>query len=91
MSAALSAGHADVDRRSVPDGLVDDAVALGQLEELVEPLLRRVGVDREGQPDLRETDRRFLVDPERAAKIEIALGMDERPTATESRARSRPL
>src|SRR5215471_15283071 len=36
-----------LDRRAALDGLVDDAIALGELEQLVELLLRRVGLDVE--------------------------------------------
>src|SRR5262245_18974152 len=68
--------HAHFDGRPALDGLVDHAIALGQLEELVQLLLRRVGVEIERQADLREADRRVLGDAERAAKIEIALGRD---------------
>src|SRR3981081_3287532 len=59
---------------TVLDGLVDHAIALGEFQQQIELVLRRVGVDIETQPNLRETDRRLLVDAERAAEIEIALG-----------------
>src|SRR5689334_5433747 len=58
--------------RAVLDGLVDHAIALGELEQQVELVLRRVGADFETQANLGKADRRFLVDAERAAKIEIA-------------------
>src|SRR5580693_7357019 len=71
---ASHAVEAHLDGRAAFDGLVDDAVALGELEELIELLLARVGVDRKGEPDLREADRGILGDAEGAAEIEIALG-----------------
>src|SRR5215212_3196913 len=63
-----------LNRRAALDGLIHHAIALGELEQLVELLLWRVGVDIEGEADLREADRRVLRHAERAAKIEIALG-----------------
>src|SRR5204863_8573556 len=69
---ALHPLHLDVHRRALGDGLIDHAIALGELEQLVELVLRRVGRDVEAEPDLAEPDRRFLVDAERAPEIEIA-------------------
>src|SRR6266545_7797884 len=66
--------HPHLDRRAALERLVDHAVALGELEQLVELVLRRVGLDVEAQADLRETDRRVLGDAERAAEVEIAFG-----------------
>src|SRR2546429_8507987 len=63
-----------LDGRAGLDRLIDHAIALGELEQLVELLLALVGVDRKGEPDPREADRRILGDAERAAEIEIALG-----------------
>ena len=51
--------------RLVVQGLEHDAVALGELEELVELLLGRVGVEIERQADRPESDRRLPVDAER--------------------------
>ena len=65
-------GELHLDRRAALERLVDHAIALGELEQLVELLLRRVGVDVEAQPDLREADRRVLGDAERAAEVEVA-------------------
>jgi hypothetical protein len=62
----------------VLDGLIDDAVALGQLQQLVELFLRGVGVDGEAQPDLREADQGVLGDAKGTAEIEVALGADGR-------------
>src|SRR5262249_28274030 len=47
-----------------------------ELEQLIELLLRGVGLDVEAQADLREADRRGLVDAKRAAEVEIALRRD---------------
>src|SRR5262245_54826804 len=71
---SLDAFQLQVDRRPVPDRLINDAVALGKLEELVELFLRRIGIEIEAQPDLGKADRRILGDAERAAEVEIAFG-----------------
>src|SRR6478672_6057639 len=68
--------HLDIHRRALGDGLIHYAIALGELEQLVELVLRRIGFDIEAEPDLAEPDRGLLVDAERAAKIQIALGRD---------------
>src|SRR5690242_7617023 len=70
----------DLHRRAVADGLVDHAIALGQLEQLIELVGRRVGIDIEAQPDLREADRRVLGDAERATEIEVAFGRNDART-----------
>src|SRR3984885_5908259 len=67
-----------VHRRAVLNGLVDHAIAFGELEKLVELVLRRVSVEIEVQTDLSEADRRVLGDAERAAKIEVAFRMQTR-------------
>src|SRR5580658_9245914 len=46
-----------LDRGPAFDGLIDHAIALGEFEKLIELVLRRVGIDVEAEPDLRETDR----------------------------------
>ena len=74
MTERASLPQLHLDRRALLDGLIHHAIALGELEELIELLLRRVGVDIEGEADLRKADRRILGDAERAAEIEIALG-----------------
>ena len=74
MKRVLHPLHRHRDLGAVPDGLVDHAIALGELQQLVELVLWRVGGDVEAQPDFTEADRRFLVDAERSAKIEIAFG-----------------
>ena len=57
------------------DGLEHHAVALGQLDECVDALLRFIGVETEIEPDGAEADRRILCHAQRAAKIEIAFGL----------------
>src|SRR6185436_13637819 len=66
--------HRHRNLRAVLDGLVDHAIAFGEFQQQIELVLRRVGADLEAQTDFLETDRGFLVDAERAAKIQIALG-----------------
>jgi hypothetical protein len=56
---------------------VDDAVAQGELEQLVELLVRGVGVQIEAQLDRLEPDRHLPVDGERAAEVEVALGVHD--------------
>ncbi len=68
--------HRHRNLRAVLDGLIDHAIALGELEQQVELLLRRVGFDLEAQADLGEADRRLLVDPERAAGVDLAFDID---------------
>ena len=46
-----------------------------QAHERVEVLPGRVGLEVEAQPDRAEADRRLLVDAERAAEVEIAVGV----------------
>ena len=57
----------------MPERLQHHTIALGELHERVELVLRRVGVELEVEPDVGEADRRVLRDAERAAKVEIAL------------------
>src|SRR5262249_52588049 len=71
-----SAIELHLDWRAALERLVDDAGALGELEQLVELVLRRGAVHLEAQADGRKTDRRIFGDPERAAEVEIALGAD---------------
>ena len=66
------------DRRPVAQRLKHDAVALGELQELIELLLRGVALDVEAQADVAETHRRLAVDAERAAEVEVALGAQVR-------------
>src|SRR6185437_3860349 len=65
--------HRHRNLRAVLDGLVDHAITLGEFQQQIEFLLRRVGVDVETETNFRETNRRLLVDAERAAEIQIAL------------------
>src|SRR5262245_44640541 len=73
---SLDAFQLQVDRRSIPDRLINDAVALGKLEEVVKLFLRRIGIEIEAQPDLGKADWRIFGDAERAAKVEIPFGRD---------------
>ena len=59
-------------RWAAADGLINHAITFSQLQQLIELVLRRVGIEIEAQPDLGETDRRVLGDAECAAKIKIA-------------------
>ena len=77
--AALRAGaarDAGAQPRRPRERLEHDAVALGQAQERGELVLARVGVELEVQPHVLEADRRLLVDAERAAEVEVALGAD---------------
>ena len=66
----------DVELRAARERLQHDAVALGQLEQRGELLVVGVGVELEAQADVAEADRRGLVDAQRAAEVEVALGVD---------------
>src|SRR5580698_5609804 len=68
--------EANLDRRSVFQCLIDDAITLGEFEQLIELVLVRVGVDIKAQANLRKANRRILGDAERAAEIEITLSRD---------------
>src|SRR5438034_2351111 len=75
-SAELRTSELDLDGRTAPERLIDDAIALGKLEQLFELILRRVGVDLEAQANRGKSDRRLLGHSERTAEVEIALGRD---------------
>jgi ubiquinone/menaquinone biosynthesis C-methylase UbiE len=60
-----------------PQGLIDDAIALGELDQVSDLVGRRVGVELEAQTDVAKADGRLTADAARAAKIEIALDMTE--------------
>ena len=68
-----------VELRAARERLQHDAVALGQLEQRGELLVVGVGVELEAQADVAEADRRRLLDAERAAEVEVALGVDACP------------
>ena len=51
-SSALDAGKLYINRWPILDGLINDAIALGKLEQLIEFVLQRVGVDIKVQTDL---------------------------------------
>ena len=55
-----------------PERLVNDAVVLGELDEDLELVARRGGIEIEAQTNVAKADRRLAADAERAAKIEIA-------------------
>lgn len=55
---------------------MDDAIALGELHQRGHLLVREVAVDFHREADRAEADRRILDDAERAAKVEIALGVE---------------
>jgi hypothetical protein len=44
---SLHSAHANLDRRTILDGLIDHAIALRQLEQLLQPLLRSVSFNVE--------------------------------------------
>ena len=73
MRAYAAAYELRFNLRRMPERLQHDAIALGEPEQRIELVLRRVGVELEFEPDVREADRRILCDAERAAKVEIAL------------------
>src|SRR5712691_2593394 len=66
--------HLGLDRWSATNGLVNDTISLGELEQVIELLLRHVGINLEVEPERGETDRRVFSRAKRAAEIEIALG-----------------
>src|SRR4029453_9512151 len=43
--------HRHRDFRAIPDGLIHHAIALGELEQQVELVLRRIGIELEAQAD----------------------------------------
>src|SRR3954454_17104948 len=63
-------------RRSA-QGLVNDAIALRQLHQACQFLGVRIGVEIEAEANRLESDRRGLVDPQRAAEVEIAFGRND--------------
>jgi hypothetical protein len=75
-TSAFSDRHRHRDRRRRAQGLVDDAVALRELEQCRALLFGEVAVDLEGETDIAEADRRALIHAEGALEIEIALGLD---------------
>src|SRR6185437_1144961 len=54
--------------------LEDNAITLGELHQRLQLVGAGIAVELEAQADLAEAHRGVLVDPERAAEIEIALG-----------------
>ena len=66
----------DVELRAARERLQHDAVALGELEQRRQLLVVGIGVELEAQADVAEADRRLLVHAQRAAEVEVALGVD---------------
>ena len=87
--AEVPVNYVAVDRRRVADCLQHDAIALGEFDQLLPLLLRRVGVEIEAQPDRAKAHRRILRHAERAAEVEVAFGSDGGISSTESQAQSR--
>lgn len=71
-SSALDARQRHIDRRPIPDRLIDDAVPFGELEQLIELILRRVGFEIEAQTNLRKANRRIFGNAQRTTEIKIA-------------------
>ena len=61
-----------LDRRPGCQRLIDHAIALCELEQLIELVLRGLGFDVKAQPDLRKSDRRIFRNAQCAAEIEIS-------------------
>ena len=57
--------------------MIDDAITLGELDQALDLVGRRVGVELEAQTNVAKADHRISTDPERATKIEVALDMTE--------------
>src|SRR5690348_1812317 len=73
LSTSSRPAHAYVQGHAREDRLVDDAVTFGELQQLVELLLGRVGVDDKCQPYRAETHPNILGDAKRPSKIKISL------------------
>src|SRR5947207_15604535 len=77
MAACLNRGnHLNCDGRPRTERLVDHAIAFGELEKAGALLAADLALEIETEPDCLEADRRLTVDPQRAAKIEIAFRPD---------------
>ena len=74
----------------VVQGLEHDAIALGQLEELVDLLLRRVGVELEGEADRRKPTGAVLSTPSVPRKSRSPSALHGALAQRRSRARSPP-
>src|ERR1700686_5063171 len=72
-SPSAFSGEGGGERSGAGEGLVDDAVALGELAERGELLLAGVGVELEGEAYVGETNGRVAVDAEGAAEVEVTL------------------
>src|SRR5215468_11259410 len=76
IGAELRAAKLHLDRGAASERLIDDAIALGQLQELFELVGWRVGVDVEAQANGSKSNRRILDNAERTTEVEITLGRD---------------
>src|SRR5262252_107101 len=76
IGAELRAAKLHLDRGAASERLIDDAIALGQLQELFELVGWRVGVDVEAQANGSKSNRRILGNAERTTEVEITLGRD---------------
>jgi hypothetical protein len=73
---ALGGGEAGGECGGAGEGLVDDAIAFGELLERGELLLAGVSVEVEEEANVGEVDGCVAVDAEGAAEVEVALGAD---------------
>ena len=69
--------------RLLVDRLEHHAIAFGELHQRIDPLLRLVRLEFEGQADRPEADRRILGDAQRAAEVEVAFGRNGRAVELE--------
>src|SRR5438094_562933 len=72
--SARNAYDARGDVGRVAQRLQYDAVALGEFQQRVDPVLRLLGVEFEGEADRAKADRRSAIHPQGAAEVEVALG-----------------
>src|SRR5512136_2827603 len=64
--------HLRINPRTVLDGLVHNAIAFGEFEQLIEFVLRCISVDIEAQTNLRKAYWCILGNAQRTAEVEIA-------------------
>jgi hypothetical protein len=64
---------------AVLDRLEHDAIALDEFEQFITLVFWRVGIDVETQSDFRESNLHTVCNAERAAKVNIAFGRNQRP------------
>lgn len=73
----LHASRGNAQLRPHINGLDDDAITLCQLQEMIDPILVRIGFEFEGDANGAEADRRLLAHAVGAAKIDVAFRFDE--------------